>query len=569
MVTNDGDADDADETRLRHRVLLAGAHRRACPTTTAASTWAARAWSTTSTPAAARWAPPITIAPVADTGFVDSKGADDRLLPQPALRRGHQQRAPLRHLGLRVAARPDRARRRRRWRPAPRTSNFKTQVHAAVFVVDLATDKELPAQGLLLTREFDKLYASAGTPDDASRRMPLIPNDIMFAAGTTFAYVTGYGSDAVFRIAYKADGTLERVGAASQPFINLKPGGDVAGGRAAGRHRQRQRRRGHAVLRAGHQREQPQPVGALLRHPDGGERGGRPPIRPRPAPRPRSTAGQKFFVTGLGRWSLDGQAWNSCEAATPTASPTTSPGSSRAARARPPRSTAATTRKNPASRRVLNWTGIFDEIHDFELNTRGNSGGVGAIVHRAGPPRARTAIASSSTARTPAGRAAGHRHPAGRAQRLDHLADAGGATAPHQRAARLGRDRRVREGRPRPARADQPGRRRRRRGQDACSRPTAAPRCHGSSQWTIAQRLLHAQRGQQQGRRACCGPPSTRLPGRCSRAALNPPARPTGHGAPALHRRQPGGQRPDQLRPARRGHLPATARSASPRRASP
>jgi hypothetical protein len=42
--------------------------------------------------------------------------------------------------------------------------------------------------------------------------MPLIPNDIMFAAGSTFGYVTGYGSDAVYRIAYKSDGTLERRG---------------------------------------------------------------------------------------------------------------------------------------------------------------------------------------------------------------------------------------------------------------------------------------------------------------------------------------------------------------------
>jgi hypothetical protein len=29
---------------------------------------------------------------------------------------------------------------------------------------------------------------------------------------------------------------------------------------------------------------------------------------------------------------------------------------------------------------VLNWTGIFDEMHDFELNTRGTAGGKGAIT---------------------------------------------------------------------------------------------------------------------------------------------------------------------------------------------
>ena len=38
--------------------------------------------------------------------------------------------------------------------------------------------------------------------------------------------------------------------------------------------------------------------------------------------------------------------------------------------------------------RVLNWTAIFDEIHDFELNTRGVAGGVGAIVHTVSNPPA-------------------------------------------------------------------------------------------------------------------------------------------------------------------------------------
>ena len=108
---------------------------------------------------------------------------------------------------------------------------------------------------------------------------------------------------------------------------------------------------------------------------------------PAPGAETRRNKGRKFFVTGLGRWSLQRPGLElAARAATPTASPTTSPGSSPAARARPPRSTAATIRRTRPQRRVLNWTGIFDEVHDFELNTRGNSGGVGAIVHRTGPP---------------------------------------------------------------------------------------------------------------------------------------------------------------------------------------
>jgi hypothetical protein len=36
--------------------------------------------------------------------------------------------------------------------------------------------------------------------------------------------------------------------------------------------------------------------------------------------------------------------------------------------------------KSDDKQRIFNWTGIFDEIHDFERNTRDTSGGVGAIV---------------------------------------------------------------------------------------------------------------------------------------------------------------------------------------------
>jgi hypothetical protein len=66
---------------------------------------------------------------------------------------------------------------------------------------------------------------------------------------------------------------------------------------------------------------------------------------------------------------------------------------------------------------VLNWTGIFDEIHDFELNTRGNSGGVGAIVHRPGPPIAASdRIIFDGTVAT--GEQKPTATPAGRPQRL-------------------------------------------------------------------------------------------------------------------------------------------------------
>jgi hypothetical protein len=96
--------------------------------------------------------------------------------------------------------------------------------------------------------------------------------------------------------------------------------------------------------------------------------------------------GQKFLATGLGRWSLRGQAWNACIACHPdglTDNVTWFFG-------RGPRQTisldATYDPQAPTRRRLLNWTAFRDETHDFEGNTRDNSGGAGAVVFQAGPP---------------------------------------------------------------------------------------------------------------------------------------------------------------------------------------
>jgi YVTN family beta-propeller protein len=383
VVTNDGDASDANE-RVYVTEFFAQARTDTLPEDDSRFD-VGRQGVVYSFDAAGTVGPLITLAPVADTGFADSKGQKTGCFPNQLYA------AAINNSRLYVTSvcesprgpvGPDAA----PVAPGTGTSNFKTQVHAAVFVVDLATGKELPAQGLLLTREFDKMYAAASLPDDAGRRMPLIPNDIMFAAGTSFAYVSGYGSDAVFRIAYKADGSLERVGAASQPFINLKPtGGAVAPGELPV---------GLASANAG-----AATVSFALAINENSRNlsvlgfGTQAVVAAVPATDPPAAGaetavnrGQKFFVTGLGRWSLAGQAWNSCAACHPdglTDNATWFFG-------RGPRQTTSLDGsydpKNPAKRRVLNWTGIFDELHDFENNTRGNSGGVGAFVHRAGPP---------------------------------------------------------------------------------------------------------------------------------------------------------------------------------------
>jgi YVTN family beta-propeller protein len=383
VVTNDGDTDDSDE-RLYVTEFFSQARTDTLPEDDSRFDVGRQGVVYRVSMSDYAVAKPITIAPVADTGFVDSRGQTTGCFPNQLYAAAiNSQRLYLTSVceSPRGPVGPDAA----PVAPGVASSNFKTQVHGAIFVVDLATDEELPAQGLLLTRAFDKLYSDLKLPDDGSRRMPLIPNDIMFAAGSTFAYVTGYGADAVFRIAYKADGSVERVGADAQPFIDLKPGGAVAAGELpigvasanAGASKVpfavalNENSRNLSVLAFG-----TQTVKTAVAATD----------PPAPGLETATNRGQKFFSTGLGRWSLNAQAWNSCAACHPD-------GLSDNVTwyfGRGPRQTTSLDGsydpKNPNRRRVLNWTGINDELHDFEGNTRGNSGGVGAVVHRSGPP---------------------------------------------------------------------------------------------------------------------------------------------------------------------------------------
>ncbi|HEY6032800.1 MAG TPA: hypothetical protein VIV58_01035, partial [Kofleriaceae bacterium] len=98
--------------------------------------------------------------------------------------------------------------------------------------------------------------------------------------------------------------------------------------------------------------------------------------------------GKRFYFTGRGRWSAavangarGGEGWSSCGSCHPdglTDNITWSFGAG-------PRQTTSqdgTFSHGPGAQkqRMLNWTAINDEHHDFENNTRGVSGGLGAIT---------------------------------------------------------------------------------------------------------------------------------------------------------------------------------------------
>ncbi len=254
-------------------------------------------------------------------------------------------------------------------------NNFKTQIHPTLYVVNTATNAEAESERVTLTRAWQNLYDTASTPDDPTRRMPLLPSDILFVPTSRIAYITAYGADATFRLLFRDDGTVQEVGSTMAPFINLAPTGTVPAGRLPVGLAVNSARSHLFVVNSNTRNVSTvqlstQSAVAAVASADA----------PAAGAETARNNGQRFFVTGLGRWSLRGQAWNSCESCHPDGLTDNVTWFF----ARGPRQTTSLDGSfDPAgNQRFFNWTAIFDETHDFENNTRGNSGGVGAVVHR-------------------------------------------------------------------------------------------------------------------------------------------------------------------------------------------
>lgn len=263
--------------------------------------------------------------------------------------------------------------------PDPEGANLRTQHGAAIFVLDATNGVEIPARRVLLNARFQALYDTRRLPEDpASRRMPLIPIDLAFQPGTTTAYVAAYGADAVFRVRFNADGSLAEVGLAATPgFVDLddgrvSPGRDPVGLALTGMSS------GYVI------NEHTRNVSAfsLLTQTVLNTAVSSAPATGDDA---RRLEGRRAFVTGTGRWSWRGQSWNSCEACHPDGlSDNVTWYFPRGPRQTP--SLDAVYARTAPQQRLLTWTASLDELGDFELNVRGNSGGVGAVVHRESDP---------------------------------------------------------------------------------------------------------------------------------------------------------------------------------------
>ncbi len=385
IVTNDGDTDDSDETVWVTEYF--GQNRTSgLPADDSRFDLAREGIVYRFSAVAGAGLDPVRIAPVADTGFTDAAGATTGCFPNQ-LQTAAISNGRLYVSGVCASPRGPTG---PTLDPATNlpvagptgTANFKTQVHTTLFVVDLATGAERPSERVVLTRAFQNRYDAMSVADDATRRVPLIATDFAFVPASGIGYLTSYGTDAVFRVSFAADGSLTEVGATAGHFINLAPAGGAPAGRLP---------MGIAIANAGGTaltiNETTRNVSVISLATQSVVTAVE--ASPPPAtgsPEEHEIEGRRFFVTGLGRWSLRGQGWNSCESchgdgltdnvtwffARGPRQSTSLDGSYDSA--------------DPSERRVFNWTGIFDEMHDFELNTRGNSGGIGAIVDAVSMP---------------------------------------------------------------------------------------------------------------------------------------------------------------------------------------
>ena len=270
-------------------------------------------------------------------------------------------------------------------------ASVKTTTEPVVSIVDTRSGKEVPHSARNLNAEFTAFYEKIGLAQ-SERRFPLFASDMSFVPQTAIAYVSANGADAVFRLVFDAEyGTLSDVGSSTSPFIDLTPKGiaaDKTGKNPIG------------VVAASNPGKFAVVANDVTRNATivdfntQGVAGGikAPNVLPTaPLPAPKSAEdhvlkGKRLFGTGVARWSLEGQAWGACQSCH-------ADGLSDNVTwyfARGPRQATSLegsfASKDPSDQRIFNWTAIFDEVDDFEGNTRDISGGVGATVSALSTP---------------------------------------------------------------------------------------------------------------------------------------------------------------------------------------
>lgn len=305
----------------------------------------------------------ITLAPVDDTGFVDSNDAKTGCFPNQLYAAAIDAD---RLYVTSLCASPKGPLGAIKKGDVTSTANFKTLLHPVLYSVDIRSNVEAPGERRVLTKEIEALNSAS---PNAVPRMPLIPGDLTFALpnadGKREAFVTAMGADAVFRL-----GESGKIG-----FLDVAPADQIQGHLPIGT----------AVLEKASLalvlNDNSQSISVVdlssnsVTRVEGTIATNKHALDTRNSD---ANAGHLLFATGTDEWSFKGQAWGSCEGCHPD-------GLSDGVTwffARGPRRTISTagTYDEAGNRRVMLWTANIDEVHDIEGIVRTVTGGVGAVL---------------------------------------------------------------------------------------------------------------------------------------------------------------------------------------------
>jgi YVTN family beta-propeller protein len=259
-------------------------------------------------------------------------------------------------------------------------ARFDNNVYPVVHVGDLASATEITGAGGS-TNLARKIYDAIPSPSPASPRfIPGQLTDISFVDDSNVAYTIGLAGDVMTRITF---GDPVTIGSSQNKQIDLA-GNDTIG--------KCQNPTGLVVdsvnMKAYVNCWISRRLGVVAL--DSQSLANTFEASPAPANAEEASIqrGKRFYFTGRGRWSAaqangvaGGEGWSACGSCHPdgyTDNVTWIFASG------PRQSTSQdgsfSHGPGPQKQRIFNWTGIFDEHHDFERNTRDVSGGLGAIT---------------------------------------------------------------------------------------------------------------------------------------------------------------------------------------------
>lgn len=237
------------------------------------------------------------------------------------------------------------------------TTDFHQNVQGMVSVLDADSGAEVDGRTVNLNTLVDALAAP--------KRFVAVPADIAFAPNSDFGYIASTASNSLFRVDWTQDPPAGgSPSGAAFLATDASPTGVTIVGTTAYVYNEVGRSISSIDLAA------QQTVDMAIESAP----------QPDTAQEISELRGQRFFNTGLARWSANG--WVSCLACHPAGLTDNVTWRFPAG----PRQTvdlSGSFNEGGTVQRIFNWTAIFDEVHDFELNTRGVAGGTGAIVNDA------------------------------------------------------------------------------------------------------------------------------------------------------------------------------------------